>query len=112
MSTPPACPLCKMENTYQDEDHFICPDCAHEWATAAPAIEEESERIVVDSNNNRLSDGDAVYLIKDLRVKGSSTILKKGTKIRSIRIIPGDHEIDCKVDGISYQLKAEFMKKG
>lgn len=91
---------------------FICPDCAHEWSPMAQEAEEDDERIVLDSNNNRLVDGDAVYLIKDLRVKGSSTILKKGTKIRSIRIIPGDHEIDCKVDGISYQLKAEFMKKG
>lgn len=101
-----------MENTYQDEGLFICPDCAHEWPTTGPEPEQDEERIVLDSNNNPLSDGDMVYLIKDLRVKGSSTILKKGTKIRSIRIIPGDHEIDCKVDGVSYQLKAEFMKKG
>ncbi len=111
MPTPPACPVCTQETTYQDADLFICPDCAHEWSTVAQEPEDD-ERIVLDSNNNPLVDGDAVYLIKDLRVKGSSTILKKGTKIRSIRIIPGDHEIDCKVDGISYQLKAEFMKKG
>ncbi|HLR77417.1 MAG TPA: zinc ribbon domain-containing protein YjdM [Burkholderiaceae bacterium] len=111
MPTPPACPVCSMENTYQDEDIFICPDCAHEWPTVAPEPDDD-ERVVVDSNKNPLSDGDTVYLIKDLRVKGSSTILKKGTKIRNIRIIDGDHEIDCKVDGVSYQLKAEFMKKG
>lgn len=112
MPTPPACPVCSMENTYQDEDQFICADCAHEWPTVAPETTDDDERIVLDSNNNRLNEGDTVYLIKDLRVKGSSTILKKGTKIRGIRIIPGDHEIDCKVDGVSYQLKAEFMKKG
>lgn len=112
MSVPPPCPVCLMENTYLDEDHFICPDCAHEWSAIAVEPVVEQERVVLDSNNNPLADGDAVYLIKDLRVKGSSTTLKKGTKIRSIRIIPGDHEIDCKVDGISYQLKAEFMKKG
>lgn len=111
MPTPPACPACSMENTYQDEDNFICPDCAHEWPTVA-AEPEDDERVVLDSNKNPLTDGDTVYLIKDLRVKGSSTILKKGTKIRGIRIIDGDHEIDCKVDGVSYQLKAEFMKKG
>lgn len=112
MLTPPACPACTMENTYQDESLFICPDCAHEWSINAPEAEPDDERVVLDANNNPLVDGDAVYLIKDLRVKGSSTTLKKGTKIRSIRIIPGDHEIDCKIDGISYQLKAEFMKKG
>lgn len=112
MSTPPPCPSCAMENTYQDEDLFICPDCTHEWPTVTPEPDEDDERIVLDSNQNRLNDGDTVYLIKDLRVKGSSTTLKKGLKIRGIRIIPGDHEIDCKVDGINYQLKAEFMKKG
>lgn len=112
MPTPPACPACKMENTYQDEDLFICPDCAHEWPTVATEPEQDEGRVVLDGNGNPLVDGDAVYLIKDLRVKGTSTTLKKGTKIRSIRIIPGDHEIDCKIDGISYQLKAEFMKKG
>lgn len=112
MSTLPACPACAMENTYQDDILWICPDCAHEWPTVADESDAEPERIVLDAHNNPLADGDAVYLIKDLRVKGSSTTLKKGTKIRSIRIIPGDHEIDCKIDGISYQLKAEFMKKG
>jgi len=112
MPTPPACPVCSMENTYQDEHLFICPDCAHEWSTVASEPAPDEERIVLDSNGNPLADGDPVYLIKDLRVKGTSTTLKKGTKIRSIRIIPGDHEIDCKIDGISYQLKAEFMKKG
>lgn len=112
MPIPPACPVCSMENTYQDENLFICPDCAHEWSTTPSEPEQEEKRVVLDSNKNPLEDGDAVYLIKDLRVKGSSTILKKGTKIRSIRIIPGDHEIDCKIDGTSYQLKAEFMKKG
>lgn len=100
-----------MENTYQDEDLFICADCAHEWLVSAPDLPDEDELVVLDSNGNRLSDGDTVHLTKDLRVKGSSTILKKGTKIQGIRLVDGDHNIDCKVGGVSYQLKAEFMKK-
>lgn len=113
MSIPPACPTCTMENTYQDGELYICPDCAHEWPTVAvDTTDEDDSPAIKDAHGNVLVDGDDVYLIKDLRVKGSSTTLKKGTKIRGIRIIPGDHEISCKVDGISYELKAEFMKKG
>lgn len=113
MSTPPVCPVCKMDHTYQDGELYICPDCAHEWPTTATEVEEQDDSPTTrDAHGNVLVDGDDVYLIKDLRVKGSSTTLKKGTKIRGIRIIPGDHDLACKVDGVSYELKSEFMKKG
>lgn len=107
----PACPLCALEHTYQDEDNYVCPDCAHEWSVVASTDDEDDGPIIKDSNGNVLADGDAVFLIKDLKVKGSSTTLKKGTKVRSIRLISGDHEVDCKIDGISFQLKAAFLKK-
>lgn len=107
----PACPVCAMEHTYQDEDNYVCPDCAHEWPVAASAEDDDDGPVIRDGNGNVLVDGDAVYLIKDLKVKGSSTTLKKGTKVRSIRLISGDHEVDCKIDGISFQLKAAFLKK-
>lgn len=112
MSTPPICPACNMDHTYQDGEFYICPDCAHEWSTTAVEAEDQDDSLVTrDAHGNTLVDGDDVYLIKDLRVKGSSTTLKKGTKIRGIRIIPGDHDLACKVDGVSYELKSEFMKK-
>lgn len=101
-----------MEHTYQDQDHFVCPDCAHEWPTTVALAEDDDDSLVIkDSNGNILADGDAVFLIKDLKVKGSSTTLKKGTKVRSIRLVSGDHEVDCKVDGVSFMLKAAFLKK-
>jgi protein PhnA len=112
MSTIPACPQCTLENTYPDGDNFVCPDCGHEWPAAAAADEiEEAGGVIKDSNGNPLADGDSVILIKDLKVKGSSTVLKKGTKVKSIRLVDGDHEVDCKMDGGSYMLKAEFLKK-
>ena len=112
MSTIPACPQCTLENTYPDGDNFVCPDCGHEWpATAAADDNEEAGGVIKDSNGNPLADGDSVILIKDLKVKGSSTVLKKGTKVKSIRLVDGDHEVDCKMDGGSYMLKAEFLKK-
>ena len=102
-----------MENTYADGGMFICPDCAHEWPAAAPvaAAEEDAARIVKDANGNVLADGDTVVLIKDLKVKGSSIALKGGTKIKNIRLVAGDHEVDCKIERTSYMLKACFMKK-
>lgn len=101
-----------MEHTYQDQDHFVCPDCAHEWSITVAVAEDDDDSLVIkDSNGNILADGDAVFLIKDLKVKGSSTTLKKGTKVRSIRLVSGDHEVDCKVDGVSFMLKAAFLKK-
>ncbi len=114
MKSIPACPRCTLENTYPDGDHYICADCGHEWPIAAATAPEstEDERLVVkDANGNLLADGDAVILIKDLKVKGSSLTIKGGTKIRNIRLVSGDHEVDCKVDGVSLMLKACYLKK-
>ena len=112
MSNLPACPQCSLENTYPDGDNLVCPDCGYEWpATAAADESEEAAGVIKDSNGNPLADGDSVILIKDLKVKGSSTVLKKGTKVKSIRLVDGDHEVDCKMDGGSFMLKAEFLKK-
>jgi len=112
MSNLSACPQCGMENTYPDGDNFVCADCSHEWPQVAAASSDDGdERIVKDANGNILADGDAVVLIKDLKVKGSSTTLKMGTKIKSIRIVGGDHEVDCKMDGGSFMLKACYLKK-
>lgn len=113
MSNLPACPQCTLENTYPDGDNFVCPDCCHEWPVQAAADESEEggDGVIRDSNGNPLADGDAVILIKDLKVKGSSTVLKKGTKVKSIRLVDGDHEVDCKMDAGSFMLKACFLKK-
>jgi protein PhnA len=113
MSTPPACPVCSLENTYPDADNFVCPDCGHEWPQVAEAAaDDDGPRVVKDANGQVLVDGDAVVLVKDLKVKGSSTTLKQGTKVKSIRIVGnGDHEVDCRLDGGSYMLKAAFLKK-
>lgn len=106
------CPQCALENTYQDGDNFICPDCAHEWPAQAGADDHEPlDAVIRDANGNPLADGDAVILIKDLKVKGSSTILKKGSKVKSIKLVDGDHEVDCKMDAGSFMLKACFLKK-
>lgn len=108
----PSCPQCTLENTYQDGDGFVCPDCAYEWPmSGANDDAHEDGEVVKDSNGNPLVDGDSVILIKDLKVKGSSISLKKGTKVKSIRLTSGDHEVDCKIDGASYMLKACFLKK-
>jgi len=100
-----------MENTYQDGDNFICPDCAHEWPAVAPAEAEDAAEVIKDANGNVLQDGDSVILIKDLKVKGSSITLKQGTKIRGIRLTSGDHAVDCRIEGGSYSLKQSFVKK-
>jgi protein PhnA len=100
-----------MENTYQDGDCFICPDCAHEWSSSATPDETEIVRIYKDAHGNILNNGDSVTLIKDLKVKGSSLVIKAGTKIKNIRLVDGDHDIDCKVDGQSMLLKSAFIKK-
>jgi protein PhnA len=107
----PACPQCTLENTYPDGENFICADCGFEWPQLATATEDEAEAAVKDSNGQVLQDGDAVVLIKDLKVKGSSTVLKMGTKAKSIRLVGGDHEVDCKMDGGSFMLKACFLRK-
>lgn len=112
MTTAPACPQCAMENTYPDGKNYVCADCGHEWPMAAALEADDSaDAVIKDSNGNVLADGDAVVLIKDLKVKGSSTTLKMGTKIKSIRLVGGDHEVDCKMDAGSFMLKACFLKK-
>lgn len=116
MSTIPACPSCTKEYTYQDGDLYICADCFHEWPvneSAIGEIKETSDGIVRDANGNPLVDGDSVILIKDLKVKGSSTVLKKGTKVKSIRLgnASDGHEVDCRMEAGNFMLKAEFLKK-
>jgi protein PhnA len=112
MSNLPKCPKCSSEFTYEDGSMFICPECAHEWFKDAPAESGEQQRVVRDAVGNVLADGDSVTVIKDLKVKGSSSIVKVGTKVKSIRLVEGDHDIDCKIDGIgAMQLKSEFVKK-
>ncbi|KEY56874.1 zinc ribbon domain-containing protein YjdM [Serratia sp. DD3] len=107
----PHCPKCNSEYTYQDNDLFICPECAYEWSDNASA-EDADTLIVKDANGNLLADGDAVTVIKDLKVKGSSSMLKIGTKVKNIRLVEGDHNIDCKIDGFGpMKLKSEFVKK-
>jgi len=111
MSTLPKCPQCQSEFTYQDGEMLVCPECAHEWNPAASVASEEV-RVWKDANGNVLQDGDSVTVIKDLKVKGSSLVVKVGTKVKNIRLIDGDHDIDCKIDGIgAMQLKTEFVKK-
>ena len=113
MQTFANCPQCGLENTYPDGSNFVCPDCAHEWPMAAAEDGDagDGDGIIRDSNGNPLADGDSVLLIKDLKVKGSSIVLKKGTKVKSIRLVSGDHEVDCKTDSGSFMLKACFLKK-
>ena len=111
MSTLPNCPQCGSAFTYEDGAMFVCPECAHEWPQVAAEGAEE-QRVVRDANGNTLADGDTVTVIKDLKVKGSSLVVKVGTKVKNIRIVDGDHDIDCKIDGIgAMQLKSEFVKK-
>lgn len=113
-TTIPPCPVCAMENTYPDGANYICADCAHEWPMVAASSEAEADDValvVKDANGNLLADGDSCVLIKDLKVKGTSITLKAGTRIKSIRLVDGDHDIDCKVDGTPYMLKAMYMKK-
>ena len=111
MDNLPNCPKCNSEYTYEDGNLFVCPMCAHEWSTDAPTTNED-ELVVKDANGNLLADGDSVTIIKDLKVKGSSTPLKIGTKVKNIRLVEGDHNIDCKIDGFgAMKLKSEFVKK-
>lgn len=111
MSSLPNCPKCDSQYTYEDGHLLVCPECANEWTLEAQQ-EKEEENLVKDANGNVLNDGDSVTIIKDLKVKGSSTPLKMGTKVKSIRLVDGDHNIDCKIDGFgAMQLKSEFVKK-
>ena len=112
MSTLPKCPKCGSEFTYEDGGMYICPECAHEWSKDAATDSAEQKRVWRDANGNELHDGDTVTVIKDLKIKGSSSVVKVGTKVKNIRLIDGDHDIDCKIDGIgAMQLKSEFVKK-
>jgi protein PhnA len=112
MSTIPACPQCTLENTYQDGNNYVCADCGYEWPMTETADPDDTaDAVVRDANGNVLADGDTVVIIKDLKVKGSSITLKMGTKIKSIRLVGGDHEVDCKTDAGSFMLKACFLKK-
>ena len=111
MSDLPNCPTCNSEYTYEVGALLICPGCAHEWCKSADH-ESEKVRVWKDANGNVLQDGDSVTVIKDLKVKGSSSMLKGCTKVKNIRLIDGDHDIDCKIDGFgAMQLKSEFVKK-
>jgi len=112
VSTLPPCPKCNSEYTYEDGQQLVCPECAHEWsATDAPAAG-EGDKVIKDAVGNVLQDGDSVSVIKDLKVKGTSLVVKVGTKVKNIRLCDGDHDIDCKIDGIGpMKLKSEFVKK-
>jgi protein PhnA len=112
MSESPNCPQCDCNYTYEDGTRFVCPECGHEWSPGTGPADGTDERIVRDANGNVLKDGDTVTVIKDLKVKGASQALKVGTKVRNIRIVDGDHDIDCKIDGFgAMKLKSEFVKK-
>ena len=100
-----------MENTYPDGDNYVCADCGHEWPMAGAVEPGETAEVVKDAHGNVLQDGDSVVLIKDLKVKGSSITLKIGTKVRNIRVVGGDHDVEGKVEGSSFMLKSEFLKK-
>lgn len=113
MSELPECPKCQSPYVYEDRAMYICPECAHEWPQDATAEQNGTqERVTKDSNGVILTDGDTVTVIKDLKVKGSSTVVKVGTKVKNIRLVDGDHDIDCKIPGIgSMGLKSEFVRK-
>ena len=112
MSALPACPSCGSEYTYEDGPLLICPECAHEWSIAGASDAANDGRVVRDAHGNLLEDGDTVTVIKDLKLKGSSQVIKVGTRVKGIRLVEGDHDIDCKVPGIgALQLKSMFVKK-
>ena len=115
MSTLPPCPQCQSAYTYEDGDMLVCPECAHEWSPSSEQTDAGSEDaglIVKDAHGALLVDGDSVVLIKDLKIKGSSSVVKVGTKVKGIRLVEGDHNIDCKIAGFgAMQLKSEFVKK-
>jgi len=111
MSDYPACPKCSCAYTYEDRGLYVCPECAHEWTPADATAAEEAGQFR-DAHGNVLANGDTITVIKDLKVKGTSSVVKVGTKIKNIRLVDGDHDIDCRIDGIgAMQLKSEFVKK-
>ncbi|HET3074290.1 TPA: alkylphosphonate utilization protein [Streptococcus pneumoniae] len=111
MNNLPNCPKCNSEYVYEDGALLVCPECAHEW-NPAEVTEVEEGLVAIDANGNKLTDGDTVTLIKDLKVKGAPKDLKQGTRVKNIRIVEGDHNIDCKIDGFgAMKLKSEFVRK-
>lgn len=111
MNSLPSCPNCRSVYTYEDRGLYVCPECGNEWSQNE-TTEEVNEFIVKDSNGNILQDGDSVSVIKDLKVKGASGPIKQGTKVKNIRLVDSDHNIDCKIDGFGpMKLKSEFVKK-
>ncbi|CIU08592.1 phnA protein [Streptococcus pneumoniae] len=111
MNNLPNCPKCNSEYVYEDGALLVCPECAHEWNPAEVAEVEEG-LVAIDANGNKLTDGDTVTLIKDLKVKGAPKDLKQRTRVKNIRIVEGDHNIDCKIDGFgAMKLKSEFVRK-
>ena len=112
MNALPPCPKCHSEYSYEDGANMVCPECAHEWSKIIGVEAGEEAKVVKDSVGNILADGDTVTVIKDLKVKGSSSSVKVGTKVKNIRLVDGDHDIDCKIDGFgAMQLKSEFVRK-
>ena len=112
MSALPNCPQCSSTYTYEDREQFVCPECAHEWSQSGEVDNADEGDVITDANGNALNDGDTITVIKDLKVKGSSSIVKVGTKVKNIRLVGGDHDIDCKIDGIgAMKLKSQFVKK-
>ena len=112
MSTLPNCPDCNSEYTYEDGPLFVCPECGKEWSQIEEETTADSAKVIKDANGNVLQDGDSITVIKDLKVKGSSLVVKVGTKVKNIRLVDGDHDIDCKISGIgAMKLKSEFVKK-
>jgi protein PhnA len=112
MSEAPSCPKCRSIYAYEDNGFYICPECGHEWSGTQADEGESGDKVVRDVNGTELKDGDTVMVIKDLKIKGSSDVVKVGTKVKNIRLVPGDHDIDCKIPGIGPMgLKSEFVKK-
>ncbi len=112
MSNLPNCPKCGSEYTYDDGSIYVCPECAHEWSPDSEGDNSDDARVVKDTHGNVLQDGDTVTVIKDLKVKGSSLVVKVGTRVKNIRLVEGDHDIDCKIDKVgAMKLKSEFVKK-
>jgi protein PhnA len=112
MSEFPNCPQCESEYTYRDRAMYVCPECGNEWPDDLQPVESDTEAQITDSNGAVLADGDTISVIKDLKVKGTSTVVKVGTKVKNIRLVGGDHDIDCKIPGIGpMKLKSKFVKK-
>jgi len=112
VSQLPACPKCASQYTYEDGAMLVCPECAHEWQVGEAGAPAEEQRVIKDAFGTVLNDGDTVTVIKDLKVKGASSVVKVGTKVKNIRLVDGDHDIDCRIDGFgAMSLKSEFVKK-